>query len=234
MTENVQIIEFRDSKLMCYHLRLKVVSGSVPCSTTKYKSPNLFRAFHLGWLWLPSSRVAGLESGFFNKAGGHLGRSPMRVIRSPDALETVPAERTVFLAGSIDMGGAEDWQSALAVALVEPEGVLFNPRRENWESNWPADVVSPPFAQQVKWELDAMEAADLIVFYFAPTSQAPISLLELGLAARTGKALVCCPPGYWRKGNVDMVCAYYGIPSVDSLAQLAQGIRNFCAGGSPG
>lgn len=158
----------------------------------------------------------------------------MRVVRSPEALTTLPGERSVFLAGSIDMGMSEDWQSALAVALAGTEGVLFNPRRENWDSSWPADVVSPPFAQQVEWELDAMEAAGLIVFYFAPTSQAPITLLELGLAARTGKALVCCPPGYWRKGNVDMVCRHYGMPMVETLEQLAQGIRHFCAAGRPG
>ena len=43
--ENGQIIEFRDSRLMCYHSHLKAGAGSVPCSATNSKSPNSFRAF---------------------------------------------------------------------------------------------------------------------------------------------------------------------------------------------
>ena len=43
--ENGQIIEFRDSRLMCYYSHLKAGAGSVPCSATKFKSPNSFRAF---------------------------------------------------------------------------------------------------------------------------------------------------------------------------------------------
>ena len=70
-----------------------------------------------------------------------------------------------------------------------------------------------------------MEAAERIAFYFAPDSQAPVTLMELGLAARAGKAVVCCPTGYWRKGNVDVVCARYGIPTVPSLAALSRYLR---------
>ena len=32
--ENGQIIEFRDSRLMCYYSHLKAGAGSVPCSAT--------------------------------------------------------------------------------------------------------------------------------------------------------------------------------------------------------
>jgi hypothetical protein len=73
-----------------------------------------------------------------------------------------------------------------------------------------------------------MEAAGLIAFYFAPGSQAPVTLLELGLAARSSKAVVCCPPGYWRRGNVEIVCQRHGVPMVDTLAALAQAVREHC------
>ena len=66
-----------------------------------------------------------------------------------------------------------------------------------------------------------MKAADLIAMYFAPQSQAPITLLELGLNASAGKLIVCCPDGYWRKGNVDLVCRWHSIPTVPTLAALA-------------
>ena len=59
-----QIIEFRDSRLMCYHLHLKVVAGSVPCSATNSKSPNPFRAFSL----LPAAPVLAGLRGFASRA----------------------------------------------------------------------------------------------------------------------------------------------------------------------
>ncbi|TDM08690.1 MAG: hypothetical protein C4K60_04600 [Ideonella sp. MAG2] len=155
----------------------------------------------------------------------------MRVVQSPESIHPLQPGCRVFMAGSIDMGKSEDWQSELIEALALTEGVLFNPRRKTWNPDWPAEASFPTFAEQVEWELAAMEAADLIVFYFAPTSQAPITLLELGLAARTGKAVVCCPVGFWRKGNVDVVCKQYRIPMVGSVHQLAGSIMSFASTG---
>ena len=62
--------------------------------------------------------------------------------------------------------------------------------------------------------------------YFAPGSQSPVSLLELGLYARTGKLMVVCPEGYWRKGNVDIVAEKYKVPTFDSLDALLRHIVN--------
>jgi len=76
------------------------------------------------------------------------------------------------------------------------------------------------FRAQVEWELEALENAQLIVMYFAPTSKAPITLLELGLLATSGRLRVCCPDGYWRKGNVEVVCERYGIPLLPDLGAL--------------
>jgi len=136
-------------------------------------------------------------------------------------------DRAVFLAGSIDLGKSVDWQAELNLFLADCPGILLNPRRTQWDSTWLPEASFPPFREQVQWELDAMEAAGLIAFYFAPQSQAPVTLLELGLAARGKKAVVCCPPGYWRKGNVDVVCEHYKIPMVPTLEDLAQKIRSY-------
>jgi hypothetical protein len=153
----------------------------------------------------------------------------MRVIQSPQILDIQRIERSVFLAGSIDMGTSIDWQQDLTESLASCDGVLLNPRRSQWDSSWSPEASFPLFHEQVEWELSAMEAAGMIAFYFAPASQAPVTLLELGLAARSGKAVVCCPPGYWRKGNVDVVCQHYGIQSVASLESLAEAIKRYCA-----
>lgn len=64
----------------------------------------------------------------------------------------------------------------------------------------------------MEWELAALEASTFIFVYFAPGSSSPISLLELGLHARSGKVIAVCPEGFWKKGNVDIVGAKYGMP----------------------
>jgi hypothetical protein len=61
--------------------------------------------------------------------------------------------------------------------------------------------------------------------YFSPDTKSPISLLEFGKFAESGKMLVCCPTGFWKKGNVDIVCERYGIPLYEDLNKLVDDIR---------
>jgi hypothetical protein len=53
----------------------------------------------------------------------------------------------------------------------------------------------------------------------------PVTLLEMGLHARSKKLVVCCPDGFWRKGNVDIVCERYGIQQVENLTQIIEHIQ---------
>lgn len=149
----------------------------------------------------------------------------MREIRPPSPLRFEEGEPTVFLAGSIEMGAAVDWQAQVTAALRDLDVVVLNPRREAWDATWPQSIDFAPFREQVEWELEAQERADLIAFYFAPSTKAPITLLELGLAVRR-RAVVCCPEGYFRKGNVDIVCSRYGLPQVPTLEALIERIRS--------
>jgi hypothetical protein len=135
----------------------------------------------------------------------------MEIIKPPNRYSGFP-KKSIFLAGSIEMGAAENWQDKLSRALADQDIVIFNPRRDNWDSSWVQSISNPQFREQVEWELDHQEQADQIVMYFDPTTKAPISLLELGLAARTGKLTVICPDGFWRKGNVEIVCKRFHIP----------------------
>ena len=86
----------------------------------------------------------------------------------------------------------------------------------------------------MSWELDMLDAADIVVMYLAPDTKSPISLLELGLYARSGKLKVCCPDGFWRiccpegfwrRGNVEMVCRRYQIPLFETLEALIADLR---------
>ena len=154
----------------------------------------------------------------------------MPYLISPQRLDpTAPKGRQVFLAGSIEMGKAEDWQSALAQRLlaVDPSLVVANPRRSQWDASWEQSIHHDRFKEQVDWELDHIESSDLVIFYLQPNTYSPITLLELGKHLARNDAvtstLVCCPPGFWRKGNVDIVCARVGVDwAVEDLETLTQ------------
>lgn len=132
---------------------------------------------------------------------------------------------SMFLAGSIEMGAAEDWQQKLTAELADHNVTLFNPRRDNWDSSWEQSIDNPKFVEQVKWELSAIEQADVVVFYFDPATKSPITLLELGLCAYSQKIIVCCPEGYWRRGNVEIVCQRYGITFTDTFEDFVKQIK---------
>jgi len=136
----------------------------------------------------------------------------------------------VFLSGSIEMGTAHKWRRKIIDALLSERVVFLNPRREDWDSSWSQSVDNPAFVEQVEWELAGLEQADVIAVHFQPGTKSSITLLELGLWAvecRRGdkKIIVHCPEGFWRKGNVDIVCKRYGIRQVDSVDELIEALR---------
>ena len=147
---------------------------------------------------------------------------------------------SVFLAGSIEMGVADNWQVRVERALSDLDIIIYNPRRDDWDSSWEQSIENPQFRQQVEWELGALECADIIALYFDPTTKSPISLLELGLfcvplqVVWRQKIIVCCPTGYWRKGNVDIVCQRYRIRQKESLEELVDGVVKRCAHAAAG
>jgi hypothetical protein len=65
--------------------------------------------------------------------------------------------------------------------------------------------------------MNNLEDCDIIFMYFDPGTKSPISLLELGLHASSGKMIVVCPDGFWRKGNVEIVCTRFNIPLFNTL-----------------
>ena|SRR5215510_14963594 len=143
------------------------------------------------------------------------------IIKSPSPLQD---GFSVFLAGSIELGNAGQWQTLVEEKLSQTDILIFNPRRDHWDSAWVQNKTNPQFREQVEWELNALEKANVIAIYFEPNTKSPISLLELGLFARSGKLIVYCPEGFWRKGNVDIVCTKYGVEQAESLNELVERI----------
>jgi hypothetical protein len=148
-----------------------------------------------------------------------------QILKPPTPLQLDGKTPSVFLAGSIEMGQAEDWQAVVEQGLADCEVVILNPRRDQWDAGWVQSIHNPMFREQVEWELMGLEQATVIAMYFAPTTRAPVTLLELGLSARGGKVVACCPEGYWRRGNVEVVCQRYGVPLMTKLTDLITAVR---------
>ena len=140
----------------------------------------------------------------------------MRLFKPPYKIDR---RTSIFLAGSIEMGAAENWQVKVEDAFYNFSIDIYNPRRDDWDSSWEQTIDNPDFFGQVTWELDALDVADFILMYFDPATKSPISLMELGLYASTKKLIVVCPDGFWRKGNVDIVCQRYNIMQTTTLDQ---------------
>ncbi len=135
----------------------------------------------------------------------------MTQMKPPAPLSIADDAIVVFLAGSIDMGGAPDWQGEAAARIGDLATAILNPRRDDWDAGWRQSIEDVRFRAQVEWELDGLERADVVAMWFEEGSKSPVTLLELGLFARSGKVIVGCPAGFWRRGNLEVVCARFGI-----------------------
>ncbi|KAF2755655.1 hypothetical protein EJ05DRAFT_109893 [Pseudovirgaria hyperparasitica] len=140
----------------------------------------------------------------------------------------------IFLAGTIDMGSAPDWQGYLTDQIFKkhPNRMIhiLTPRTEFWvnkvDEKQRADETKEEFdlrqkkkaafdlQSQVDWELDALEKVDLIVMNLHDKSKSPISLLELGIFAESKKILVRCSKEFYRFDNVRIVCKRKGVAHV--------------------
>ncbi len=134
-------------------------------------------------------------------------------------VDEVPASSSVFLAGSIEMDKAEKWQDVVISKLEGYDVAVYNPRRERWDSSWVQEMANPVFAEQVNWELNHLCLADVKFFYFDPNTKSPITLMELGfvLGLFATKIVVVCPDGFWRKGNVEVICQRAGVKVLNDL-----------------
>lgn len=129
---------------------------------------------------------------------------------------------SIFLAGSIEMGKAIQWQSHLTKELQDLPVTVCNPRRGQWSTDLVPGAMDILFKQQVEWELAALEDVDVICFFFDKNTLSPVTMLELGLWAGSGKVVVCCHKDFWKSGNIHHVCMRYGVPFVTDYADLVE------------
>lgn len=149
----------------------------------------------------------------------------------PDIKVEYPTDSfKIFLAGTIDNGDSVDWQREVIKNLVletrdEKYGLLapgedieitvFNPRREHWKPGG-IEAIMEDIAEQILWEEEKLDEADLILMVIQDGSKSPVSLMELGLYGPSGKMIVFCTDKFYRYTNVRMTCEKYLIPLVNS------------------
>ncbi|WDF63268.1 nucleoside 2-deoxyribosyltransferase domain-containing protein [Flavobacterium sp. KACC 22763] len=148
-----------------------------------------------------------------------------KIYKAPEEIPLQIDLKTIFLAGSIEMDKAVDWQKKCE-ELLQDQYVVFNPRRNEWDSSWSQTIENIHFKEQVNWELDALEKADIVIMYFAENTMSPISLLEFGLYAQSNKMKVVVEENFWRKGNIDIVCERYSVQQFKTLEELIQNLLN--------
>lgn len=141
--------------------------------------------------------------------------------RTPD-VDT--KELTIFLAGTIDNGSSRNWQKEFETRLetINPNFVIFNPRRDNWETN----PDKKELRYQIQWELSHLDKSDVIIMNILGNSQSPISLLELGLYVTQQKGMfVICPKSFYRYDNVFLTCAKYKIPLFETEEEFFKAFK---------
>jgi len=136
------------------------------------------------------------------------------------------SNKSVFLAGTIEMGKSIDWQREIVELLKDEDIIVLNPRRDDWDSSWVQSIENPQFKEQVEWELYGIENVTKVIMCFMPNTLSPISMLELGLCLKRGNVIVYCPKDFWRKGNIDVTCSVYGIPVFDDFDLFKDKIKS--------
>lgn len=152
----------------------------------------------------------------------------MNVYYAPDYPEIYDDKRiSIFLAGTIDQGNSHNWQNDFMNVFQDWDIDIYNPRRPHWNTTIDPTLVSNELENQVNWELDHLECSDLIVMRLLSSSLSPISLFEFGLFLGKRDIIVYCEEGFWRKGNVDIICDRYNIECHYNEMEFYNGVIDY-------
>ena len=152
----------------------------------------------------------------------------MKYIEAPERYYT--GDVSLFLAGGIT--NCPNWQQEMRALLKDLDIVVFNPRREDFPIGDPNATF-----EQIKWEFEFLDRADMILFWFSRGSLNPIVLFEYGkwLMNTRNKEnykpiFVGIDPEYKRKQDVEIQTSlengYISIRIKYSLEDLANQIIN--------
>ena len=121
---------------------------------------------------------------------------------SPDKLPVYFERVPVFIAGGIS--NCPDWQTELVKLIDTDRFDVINPRRPGGLGK-----TGKAARKQIEWEHQALELAQIVLFWFPKESICPISLFEYGKflerACKEGIRLIGgCDPEYARAFDLDI------------------------------
>lgn len=138
--------------------------------------------------------------------------------------EFIQNRPAIFLAGGIS--DAEDWQHAFVRLLPDGDYSILNPRRRDFPQGDPLVQT-----EQIEWEHQHLQKADLVTFWFPPQTLCPIALFELGTCCSAGTPIaVGADPGYARRFDVwaQLQLRRPDVELVDSLEALSRQVAEHC------
>lgn len=151
----------------------------------------------------------------------------------------------IFMAGGIS--GCRDWQRMFVNLMTNdqrvkipeliqkpsyPDVTLYNPRRPDFNI-YDRDMED----EQVSWEYEHLDKADIISFWFSDETVQPITLFELGKAIGSGKVVfIGRHDDYERASDIETQLALAGFRGKihNSLEDLTNSIMNTICYGKVG
>ena len=153
----------------------------------------------------------------------------MKVIEAPNDTYSLREKKSVkvFLAGGIS--GCRDWQKEYIESIKSDfrfnssdfnvTFTLYNPRRESFNIH---EVAMRE--EQIVWEYNKLQEADIISFWFTNETTQPITLYELGKALGSGKKIIIgMDEDYERYEDVRIQAelAGYDTPIINDIDRLS-------------
>jgi len=144
----------------------------------------------------------------------------MRYIEAPDIYQS--EGKSLFIAWGIS--NCPDWQKEYINYFKDTSLTLLNPRRNNFDIDDKSVEI-----EQITWEHEHLEKADIISFWFWKETICPIVLFELWKYANSAKNIcVGVHPEYQRKSDVEIQLWLIRpeIKVVSNLKDLAKEAQN--------
>jgi len=153
----------------------------------------------------------------------------MKVIQAPNGIVPQTFTKSIFLAGPTPRDdNAEDWRPE-ALRLLEKagyDGVVFNPN----------PGVKPDYDDQVDWERDTMNMADIILFW-VPREMKNMPALttnfEFGKWVNSGKAVLGYPEDADKMRYLQLTADLEGVPTFKTLQETVDAAIEKIGRGAP-
>lgn len=89
------------------------------------------------------------------------------------------------------------------------------------------------FNGQVNWEVDGIDEADVVFIFIDPATKSIVTFGEFYYILGQLKAgvhrdvIIVCPHGYWRRGNIEVMCNRFGLKLHETLEEGIEVLKGF-------